>query len=45
LFSYKLNPQTVVFVGVSENRLGLPGMSLTETDRTYFVKLGYAWLL
>jgi len=45
LFSYKLNPQTVVFVGVSENRLGLPGMELTEIDRTYFIKLGYAWLL
>ncbi len=45
LFSYKLNSQTVVFVGTSENRLGLPGVSLTETDRTYFIKLGYAWLL
>jgi len=30
---------------VSENRLGLPGMELTEIDRTYFIKLGYAWLL
>jgi hypothetical protein len=45
LFSYKLNPQTVVFVGTSENRLGLPGLSLTAMDRTYFIKLGYAWLL
>ena len=45
LFSYKVNAQTVVFVGCSENRLGLPGYSLTETDRTYFIKLGYAWLL
>ena len=45
LYSYKLNPQTVVFVGCSDNRLGLPGMSLTETNRTYFIKLGYAWLL
>ena len=39
----KLNPQTVVFVGYNENRLGLQGISLTETDRTFFVKLGYAW--
>jgi len=45
LFSYKLNPQTVVYVGTSANRLGLPGVSLTEIDRTYFIKLGYAWLL
>jgi Domain of unknown function (DUF5916)/Carbohydrate family 9 binding domain-like len=45
LFSYKLNPQTVVFVGTSENRLGLPEMPMGATDRTYFIKLGYAWLL
>lgn len=45
LFSYKLNPQTLVFVGYSENRLGLNGMSLSQTDRTLFIKLGYAWLL
>ncbi|MEE4271493.1 MAG: DUF5916 domain-containing protein [Thermoanaerobaculales bacterium] len=45
LFSYTLNPQTVIYVGVSENQLGVTGMELTETDRTYFIKLGYAWLL
>jgi hypothetical protein len=45
LFSYKLNPQTVIFVGTSENQLGLPEMPLGATDRTYFIKLGYAWLL
>jgi hypothetical protein len=44
LFSYKLNPQTVVFVGYSDNRLGLDDITLTQTDRTFFVKLGYAWL-
>jgi len=45
LFSYKLNPQTVVFVGTSENQLGLPERPMGATDRTYFIKLGYAWLL
>lgn len=39
-----MNPQTVVFVGYSDNRLGLGDVSLTQTDRTLFVKLGYAWL-
>jgi hypothetical protein len=45
LFSYKLNPQTVLFVGYSDNRLGERDISLTQTDRTFFVKLGYAWVL
>ena len=48
LFSYKLNPQTVFFAGYSGTRLGgnLEGVDvgLTESDRTFFVKLGYAWL-
>ena len=43
LFSYKLNPQTVVFVGYSDNYLGLTDVDLTQLDRTFFVKLGYAW--
>ena len=43
LYSYKINPQTVLFAGYSENRLGLQGIPLTETDRTFFMKVGYAW--
>jgi hypothetical protein len=43
LFSYKLNPQTVVFVGYSDNYLGLTDVDLSQLDRTFFVKLGYAW--
>ncbi|MFQ5689079.1 MAG: DUF5916 domain-containing protein [Gemmatimonadota bacterium] len=43
LFSYKLNPRTVAFAGYSDNRLGLTDVSLTQTDRTFFVKLGYAF--
>jgi hypothetical protein len=45
LFSYKLNPQTVLFVGYSDRRVGTLDFSLTESDRTFFVKLGYAWIL
>ena len=43
LFSYKLNPQTVVFAGYSDNRLGTDQFDLLRTDRTFFAKLGYAW--
>jgi hypothetical protein len=44
LFSYKLNPQTVLFAGYSDNHLGYTGIDLTQTDRTFFLKVGYAWL-
>ncbi len=45
LFSYKLNPRTVLFLGYSDNHFGTPDFSLAQTDRTFFVKLGYAWTL
>lgn len=45
LFSYKFNPQTVIFAGYSDNRLGDPSGTLQQTDRTFFLKLGYAWVL
>jgi len=44
LFSYKLNAQTVLFVGYSDNALGVENLSLLRTDRTFFAKLGYALL-
>jgi Domain of unknown function (DUF5916)/Carbohydrate family 9 binding domain-like len=51
LFSYKLNPRTVLFLGYSDNAAGGnfdswlgPGrVALTRTDRTFFMKIGYAW--
>ena len=48
LFSYTVNPQTVLFLGYSDNSTGLltPELDrtdLTRTDRTFFLKLGYAW--
>ena len=45
LFSYKLNARTVLFVGYSDNQLGLQNIDLTRTDRTLFLKIGYAWIL
>jgi hypothetical protein len=44
LFSYKVNPQTVLFLGYSDNQLGLQQVDLTRTDRTFFAKIGYAWI-
>ncbi|MGH9457268.1 MAG: DUF5916 domain-containing protein [Thermoanaerobaculia bacterium] len=48
LFSYTVNPQTVFFAGYSGTALGgdFAGIDvgLTEADRTFFIKVGYAWL-
>ncbi len=46
LFSYKLNPQTVLFAGYSDNYAGgaEPAIDLRQQNRTVFVKLGYALL-
>jgi hypothetical protein len=44
LYSYKLNPQTVFFLGYSDQHVDDDGLdSLTVTDRTLFLKIGYAW--
>ena len=40
---YKLSPRTVLFLGYSDNYLGMGRIDLTQTDRTFFVKIGYAW--
>jgi hypothetical protein len=45
LASYKLNPRTVVFFGYSDNYVSAGNVGLTQTDRTFFIKLGYAWTL
>ena len=45
LFSYKLNPQTVFFLGYSDTEAATETIGMTPTNRTVFVKLGYAWLL
>jgi hypothetical protein len=44
LFSYKINPRTVLFIGYSDNYYGDQDIRLTRSDRTFFVKLGYAWV-
>ena len=44
LYSYKINPQTVFFLGYSDNLTDDDTLrGLEETDRTVFMKIGYAW--
>ena len=44
LFSYKINPQTVFFLGYSDNHYDDDDLNtLEQTDRTLFMKIGYAW--
>jgi hypothetical protein len=45
LFSYKINPRTVLFLGYSDNHLGMKGIDLIRKDRTFFLKIGYALVL
>ncbi len=45
LFSYKINPRTVLFLGYTDNHYGTQDYGLTQNDRTFFAKLGYAWVL
>jgi hypothetical protein len=44
LFTYKVNPQTVLFLGYSDTRGGEDRVGLGRVDRTFFAKIGYAWL-
>lgn len=44
LASYKLNPQTVLFLGYSDAAQGTQDYSLTKSSRTFFAKVGYAWM-
>lgn len=45
LYSYKVNPQTVFYVGYSDNLLdGGEFLDRTQTDRTFFAKFSYAWI-
>lgn len=42
LFSYKINPRTVLFLGYSDDHYGYQNIPLTQKNRTLFLKIGYA---
>jgi hypothetical protein len=45
LFSYKVNPRTVVYLGYSDNHQAYQDIDFTQSDRTVFMKISYAWVL
>ena len=45
LFSYKINPQTVLFLGYTDSGIGTANIDLTRASRTFFLKIGYALVL
>ena len=45
LFSYKVNPQTVLYLGYSDSHFGDETSDVTPEERTFFAKIGYAWVL
>jgi predicted porin len=45
LFSYKINPQTVFYLGYSDSYYGTDRFCLTQADRAVFAKIGYAWVM
>jgi hypothetical protein len=44
LFSYKVNPQTAILAGYSDNADAARSVDLMRTDRTFFLKMGYAFM-
>jgi hypothetical protein len=45
LASYKVNPQTVVYLGYSDDHVGPAAAKMIGRERTVFFKIGYAWLV
>ena len=45
LISYKINPQTVFFLGYSDNYYGDQEIDIIQTNRTVFAKIGYAYIM
>jgi hypothetical protein len=46
LYSYKINPQTVFFLGYADQYIDEDHLDgLTASDRSIFMKVGYAWNL
>jgi len=45
LFSYKINPKTVFFLGYSDDYYGDRDVPIVQTNRTLFAKIGYAYMM
>ena len=44
LFAYKINPQTAFYLGYDNTYVGNEDYSQVEAARTFFLKIGYAWV-
>jgi len=45
LFSYRINPQTMLFLGYSDDYYGFQHIPLKQANHTLFLKIGYALVL
>ncbi len=45
IYSYKVNPKTLLFFGYSDGGREDQNIDLTTTNRTFFAKFSYAWKL
>ena len=43
VYSYKINPRTVFYAGYSDSYTGSDAIDTFQTDRSLFLKFGYAW--
>lgn len=43
IYSYKVSPKTLLFVGYSDAGFEDQNINLTTTNRTFFMKFSYAW--
>jgi hypothetical protein len=43
LFTYRINPFTLAYLGYSDRGFGDDQVDRTTTDRTFFLKLSYAF--
>jgi hypothetical protein len=43
LFTYRINPFTLAYLGYSDRGYGDDDIARTTTNRTFFLKLSYAW--
>ncbi|MCF6288185.1 MAG: carbohydrate binding family 9 domain-containing protein [Proteobacteria bacterium] len=43
IYSYKVNPKTLLFVGYSDAGIADQNIDLSTTNRTFFMKFSYAW--
>jgi hypothetical protein len=44
LFTYKVNPQTALYVGYTDNYVGAEDYGFTRAERSLFLKFGYAFV-